>query len=79
MEDIFIDHRLGVFFGVLVLFFSVVGVLGYIPKQLIINAWFLVVFIIGIILGGMLIERGISPYFTYAKSNALKIKTKRRR
>ncbi len=63
MNDIFIDNRLGIFFGVLVLFFSVSGILGYIPKQLVINTWFLVLFIIGVILGGMLIERGISPYF----------------
>ena len=76
--DVFINHRLATFFGILILYFSVSGVLGHIPRGLVLNTSFLVVFILGIILGGMLIERGIAPYFI---SNLAipKVATKRKR
>ena len=77
-DKIFTDHRLGIFFGVLVLFFSVTGLLGYIPKELIVNTTFLVIFILGTILGALLIEVGIAPYFSDTRQ-ALKKASRRRR
>ena len=77
--DVFINHRLATFFGVLILYFSVAGVLGHVPKVLVENTSFLVVFILGIILGGMLIERGIAPYFinNFATQKSIAKKKKR--
>ena len=77
--DVFINHKLATFFGVLVLYFSVSGVLGHIPKDLVRNTSFLVIFILGIILGGMLIERGISPYFINNLTAQKSVDKKKRR
>ena len=78
-EPIFTDHRWGIFFGVIILFFSVVGVLGYINKNLVINGGYLLLFILGVILGGLLVEHGIAPYFNGANVSAAKAASKKRR
>ena len=78
-EPIFTDHRWGIFFGVIILFFSVVGVLGYINKNLVINSGFLLLFILGVMLGGLLVEHGIAPYFNSSYASVARTSPKRKR
>lgn len=63
MENILQDRRLELFFGIIILFFSFVGILGYIPTYFVINVYFLLLFFLGIMLGSMLILASISDYF----------------
>ena len=79
MDNIFTDQKWSTFFGVLILFFSVAGLLGYIPKELVINGGFLVLFILGVILGGLLVERGIAPYFVRGTVKTVSAPAKKRK
>ncbi len=78
MDPIFTNNRWSIFFGVLILFLSIVGMLGYIPRAMVLNPYFIYLYILGIILGGLLIERGIAPYFLKSSSSMQKGKSKKR-
>ncbi|MFH1592680.1 MAG: hypothetical protein ABIB47_04925 [Candidatus Woesearchaeota archaeon] len=81
MEHIFKDNRVELFFGVLILFLSFAGVLGYIPREFILNVYLLVIFFLGIMLGSMLILYALQDYFkgAPAQRNIRRTRPRRRR
>ena len=78
MEQLLLDKKLELFFGVLILFFSFTGILGYVAPTLIINPYFLVVFFLGVMLGALLVQSSLLVYFGRTKTGNI-VKLKRRR
>ena len=63
MEHILDNEKLELFFGVMILFFSFAGILGYINPDVISNIYFFVVFLLGIMLGSILVTASLTDYF----------------
>jgi len=78
VDHIFKDFRLELFFGVFILFLSFTGVLGYIPKEFIVNIYILILFFLGIMLGSILTLYSLQDYFKKSPTTTAP-RTRRRR
>lgn len=70
MEHVFPDKRIELFFGVFILFLSFIGILGYIPQEFVRNVYLLLLFLIGVMLGSILILASLQDYFIQNSGNS---------
>jgi len=68
VEHILHNQKLELFFGVIILFFSFTGILGFVNPDFVTNLYFFLIFLLGIMLGSILVTSSLTDYFQNNKA-----------